>query len=372
MKATGEKNATRTRALTSVEDAWSPLADHALLAGVVISLLVHGAAVTAVRSLRFFPEPVIPVELVDIRPEAPAPPSEPPAPEATRRSAPASRPAPPPPMPRTRSQPDARAAIASLPPSPVEPTPVAPRLAEPRPAPLPEVQRSVPAAPAVAASGDSIATVMRPDVVTHPGGALAFIGPSESSDEVASELGALERRDGGPRRPGGASAGTGAVARSIPPASGAIVDGPGTGSAASTTGASTRPAANSGAVGSESLPTVSRNDPVSSDLFGSGDDANARVIARSPLVPPRLKAEAQPKYPEWARRTGIEGTTLVKAKVLVDGTVGAAEVRRSAGNPELDKAAVDAIRHSRFVPAERGGTPVAVWIEIPIQFKLQH
>jgi protein TonB len=86
---------------------------------------------------------------------------------------------------------------------------------------------------------------------------------------------------------------------------------------------------------------------------------------------PRFELQRKPRYPEAARRDGVEGTTLVKARVLADGSVGAAEVRRSSGSPELDRAAVEAIRDSRFLPAERGGTPVAVWIEIPVVFNLE-
>ncbi len=95
------------------------------------------------------------------------------------------------------------------------------------------------------------------------------------------------------------------------------------------------------------------------------------MAARWPLSPPRLRGEAQPPYPEAARRTGIEGTVLVKAHVLASGSVDAAEVRRSAGHPDLDHAALDTIRRAHFVPAERGGQPVAVWVEIPVQFKLE-
>jgi len=79
----------------------------------------------------------------------------------------------------------------------------------------------------------------------------------------------------------------------------------------------------------------------------------------------------KPRYPEVARRAGVEGTTLVKAYVRADGSVGSAEVRRSSGNPVLDGAALDAIRAARFVPAARAGFPVAVWVEVPIHFKLE-
>jgi protein TonB len=87
------------------------------------------------------------------------------------------------------------------------------------------------------------------------------------------------------------------------------------------------------------------------------------------LTAPRL-AFKQPRYPEAARQAGIEGTVLVKAYVLVDGSVKDAQVKRSGGYSALDRAALDTILESRFIPARRGGTPVAVWVEVPVDFKL--
>jgi periplasmic protein TonB len=89
-----------------------------------------------------------------------------------------------------------------------------------------------------------------------------------------------------------------------------------------------------------------------------------------PLSPPQFQLKQPPRYPESARRAGIEGTTVVRAHILNDGSVGVAEVRRSSGRSDLDRAALDAIRASRFIPAERNGRAVTVWIEVPVQFNL--
>lgn len=86
---------------------------------------------------------------------------------------------------------------------------------------------------------------------------------------------------------------------------------------------------------------------------------------------PRLEHDVKPRYPEVARRAGVEGTTVVKAYVRADGTVGAAEIGRSSGHSALDSAALDAIRTAQFVPAARGEFPVPVWIQIPVHFKLE-
>ncbi len=81
--------------------------------------------------------------------------------------------------------------------------------------------------------------------------------------------------------------------------------------------------------------------------------------------------QVRPRYPEAARQRGIEGTVLLKVWVTEQGRVEAVEVSRSAGYQDLDQAAMEAVRRWRFEPARRGREPVAVWVLIPVEFKLQ-
>jgi periplasmic protein TonB len=78
-----------------------------------------------------------------------------------------------------------------------------------------------------------------------------------------------------------------------------------------------------------------------------------------------------PRYPESARRQGIEGTVLVKALVTEQGRVEQVKVERSAGHTDLDQAALEAVSRWRFEPARRGRQPVAVWVLIPVEFTLR-
>jgi protein TonB len=78
-----------------------------------------------------------------------------------------------------------------------------------------------------------------------------------------------------------------------------------------------------------------------------------------------------PRYPDSARRQGIDGTVLVKALVTEQGRVAEVAVERSAGHPDLDQAAVEAVSRWRFEPARRGRQPLAVWVLIPVQFSLR-
>jgi protein TonB len=78
-----------------------------------------------------------------------------------------------------------------------------------------------------------------------------------------------------------------------------------------------------------------------------------------------------PRYPEAAKRRGIEGTTLLKIHVSTRGLVEDVLVERSAGHQELDLAAAEAVKRWRFEPAKRGTQPVAVWVMLPVRFELR-
>jgi protein TonB len=100
----------------------------------------------------------------------------------------------------------------------------------------------------------------------------------------------------------------------------------------------------------------------------AGDGAAATVGL--PLIVPRGGYQVIPRYPESARHAGAQGTTVLRVRVLPDGSVAEVLVDRSAGHADLDTAAVDAVRRWRFEPARRGGEPVAVWILVPVRFTL--
>ena len=86
---------------------------------------------------------------------------------------------------------------------------------------------------------------------------------------------------------------------------------------------------------------------------------------------PRGGYQVKPSYPMSARRAGIQGTTLLGVFVGADGRVGDVVVKQSAGHPDLDAAAADAVRRWRFEPARRGSEPVAMWVLLPVEFRLR-
>ena len=78
-----------------------------------------------------------------------------------------------------------------------------------------------------------------------------------------------------------------------------------------------------------------------------------------------------PPYPAIARRMGAQGKVILRVAVSAHGTAEGVEVRTSSGSPRLDEAAANTVRHWKFVPARRADSPVASWVLVPINFKLE-
>jgi protein TonB len=112
-------------------------------------------------------------------------------------------------------------------------------------------------------------------------------------------------------------------------------------------------------------------------VVSGGPSAPAPVVAAVPRegsarrVIPRALEQQRPAYPASARRARIQGTTLLAVLVADDGRVAEIVVKESAGHPDLDEAAADAVRRWRFTPARRGDDPIAMWVELPVEFRLR-
>jgi len=112
----------------------------------------------------------------------------------------------------------------------------------------------------------------------------------------------------------------------------------------------------------------------------------ARATAEPPTVAasPPLKAEAatppvfnaaylgntDAKYPLAARRNGDEGKVMLLVKVSAEGVPVKVDVFQSSGFPALDRAALDAVRAWRFVPARQSGKAVEGEVRVPVVFQL--
>ena len=106
------------------------------------------------------------------------------------------------------------------------------------------------------------------------------------------------------------------------------------------------------------------------DGFGGGGTGNGFGQGIG-LARPLGGYQVKPRYPDSARRTGIQGVTLLKVRVLETGSVGEISVEQSAGHPDLDRSATEAVKKWRFEPARKGNEPIAVWVLLPVRFQLQ-
>ena len=77
------------------------------------------------------------------------------------------------------------------------------------------------------------------------------------------------------------------------------------------------------------------------------------------------------KYPEIARRAGVEGTVIIQVLIDIKGNVKETRIARSLGNNGCDEAAVEAIKKTKWKPALQRDKPVKVWVSIPVIFKLK-
>jgi|SaaInl8_200m_RNA_FD_contig_31_18982_length_1276_multi_8_in_0_out_0_2 periplasmic protein TonB len=83
---------------------------------------------------------------------------------------------------------------------------------------------------------------------------------------------------------------------------------------------------------------------------------------------PKLKKQVSPKYPEVARKAGLEGKVFIRFAVGRDGRVSRVTVMR--GQEIFREAAVAAVQQFQFSPAIQNDKPVSVWMTMPISFKL--
>lgn len=87
------------------------------------------------------------------------------------------------------------------------------------------------------------------------------------------------------------------------------------------------------------------------------------------VTQPKLVHPVEPRYPDSARKEKITGQVVVQAVIEKDGTVARATVVRPV-HPDLDAAALEAVRQWRYEPAKQNGKPVAVYMTITVDFRL--
>ena len=82
----------------------------------------------------------------------------------------------------------------------------------------------------------------------------------------------------------------------------------------------------------------------------------------------QLVRRVSPVYPAQARLLRLEGTVVLDATVMEDGTVG--DIKVVEGDAELAPAAVEAVKRWRYKPFNLDGKPAKNKIDITLEFKL--
>lgn len=101
---------------------------------------------------------------------------------------------------------------------------------------------------------------------------------------------------------------------------------------------------------------------------------DAEVIEQPTVIPPRIDASGRdnppPAYPSASRRAKEQGRVMLAIHIDERGRVTEARVHRSSGYRRLDQAALDAVRHWRYQPAQRSGRAIGFDYMQPVVFSL--
>lgn len=115
------------------------------------------------------------------------------------------------------------------------------------------------------------------------------------------------------------------------------------------------------------LPPPPPDDPVAT----SGSDPFAvYTVAPSLVNEAETQRVLQREYPDILRDAGIGGTVPLLVHIDEEGRVLEARVERSSGYEGLDRAALRVADAMRFRPALNRDRRVAVWIKMPIRFRV--
>jgi TonB family protein len=96
-----------------------------------------------------------------------------------------------------------------------------------------------------------------------------------------------------------------------------------------------------------------------------------RIRVGGNIRPAKLVNHTKPEYPQHLVSSGVEGTVLLQAVVGTNGEMLSVEVRNSQVDPDLIKAAMEAVKQWRYEPTLLNGQPVEVITSITVEFRLK-
>jgi len=88
------------------------------------------------------------------------------------------------------------------------------------------------------------------------------------------------------------------------------------------------------------------------------------------VIEPKIKFLAEKKYPDAAKRAQKEGKVILKVTIDENGIPQDIVAVTSIGYG-LEEAAIEMLKKSTFRPATKGGEPISLEVEIPVDFRLK-
>ncbi len=115
--------------------------------------------------------------------------------------------------------------------------------------------------------------------------------------------------------------------------------------------------------------TQSGQEPNSQSANPKQQEEAVHQAGEKGLTPPKATHTVPPDYSEKARKARVQGVVGLRVVVTSEGKIGDVTIVKKL-NPELDEKAVEAVHKWKFEPATKDGQPVAVQINVDMQFAL--
>ncbi len=111
---------------------------------------------------------------------------------------------------------------------------------------------------------------------------------------------------------------------------------------------------------------------------GASDGGGASGVLSGPVfvpceVMPSFIKQKKPRYPDMARRAGIEGKVFVSVLISEHGKPIKAQIMKRVPSDQMvfDESAIECVMNSTYNPGIQNGSPIKVWLTVPIRFTLR-
>ena len=114
-----------------------------------------------------------------------------------------------------------------------------------------------------------------------------------------------------------------------------------------------------------------RGDGTPQQTSASSTGAPSRIRVGGNVQAAKLLNMVRPLYPQQARNAGIQGIVVLEAVISREGVPLSLRVANSQIDPDLARAAVEAVSQWRYQPTLLNGLPVEIATQVNVSFTLQ-